>query len=110
MLIDTRHTKILDLEDFLSRVFFKRPLVVPKAERILLKIAKGQLTADSWEQVVKELGIQQSTYYYILRRLRAAGLVEKVEGTYRLSKRFSKACEELAEFWSEWTERARRGS
>lgn len=107
ILVNPKKPKIIDFDDFLDRIFYRRPSMKITAKRLIEQIAKGKVTRESWQEMAKELGVAPSVYYYILSRLRALGLVARVEGEYILSMRFTKALKEMAEWWESFVERAK---
>ena len=96
-----RDPKIVEPEDFLHMVFWNKPNYALDALRILKLVGEGKITRRNWKEVVNQLGMNKSRYYYILRRLKALGLVYKDEDTYRLSERFSRNLEKLASYWED---------
>ncbi len=100
-----RDVKLLQPEDFLELLFWNKRDYTLDAIKILQLIGKRRINRKNWKDVVTQLSISKSRYYYILRRLRSLGLVYREEDEYRLSERFSKNLERIAEYWEELKER-----
>jgi DNA-binding IclR family transcriptional regulator len=82
-------------------VFWNKRDYVLDALKILKLVGEGKITRKSWKETIIQLGISKSRYYYILRRLRILGLIYKDEDVYRLSEKFSKNLERLANYWED---------
>jgi len=101
-----RDTRIIDPGDFLDLIFPRKPNYAHYAAKLLPLIAKGRVNRESYKHLPQELGIpNKTTYYYVLQRLQAVGLVTKENNVYKLSRRFTKNLERLAEFWEAWIEK-----
>ncbi len=100
-----RDTRIIEPQDFLDLIFPRKAHYAHYAAQLLPLIAKGQVNRDSYKWLPEQLGISKRTYYYVLQRLMALGLVIKENNVYKLSKRFAKNMQRLAEFWEAWAER-----
>lgn len=97
--------EINDLSDFLRLVFPVKPYYCYIASKLVSMIAKGEVSRRTWRDVVNKLGVNKRTYYYVLKRLRALGLVylESETGIYRTSNLFSENLGKIANFWEEWS-------
>lgn len=66
--------------------------LVPAARKIIMKAAtKGDkgLLCDQWPEMIKELNITQSQYFYILNIIKRAGIIYKSKGRFYISKTFA---------------------
>ena len=105
-----RDIKIVDPGDFLELIFPTKPHYAHYASKLLPLIAKGEVDKNSYKYLPQQLGIpNRSTYYYVLQRLMALGLVVRENNVYKLSRRFAKNLERLAEFWEAWIEKMGEG-
>jgi len=80
--------KVKDVKDLVKAIFWRKEFLVDCAVKILEKIRKGELDSHSLEKVKEELGLTTNQYYYILSQFRKAGIVQRVDGKWVLSRRF----------------------
>ncbi len=106
--INVKDPEILSVKDILEKIFFKKPFVAEKAEKLLNKIAKREVNSSNYKKIAEELNLPLNSYYYLLKRMRAVGLVYRIENEYRLSETFSEALENMANYWRGWVKRKRR--
>ena len=98
-LVEIKRKVILNEEDFFHRLFPKRYSMALDAVRIFNLIKQGKITQYSYQDVPEKLGISQSRFYYILRKLRMLGIVRKVNERYELSRDFVNRLELLKEYY-----------
>lgn len=98
-LIEIKRKLPLNEEDFFERLFPKRFSMAIDAVKIFRLILQGKITQYSYLDVPKQLGISQSKFYYILRRLRMLGVIRKVNGKYEVSRDFSRRLQILKEYY-----------
>jgi len=101
VLVLRRDVRLVEPRDLLECLFPRRPHYVEIAMRLLPLIASGKINRTAYKWVTRELGVPKTTYYYVLGRLRAAGLVyyDSESGRYALSSRFSVNLRKMAEYW-----------
>lgn len=100
ILVNRELSRPLSLEDFLSRIFWKRKSLVDTALKVVERLPFPETAYK--EMIGNEPGVTHTSFYSVIARLRACGLIYKVEGEYRLSGRFADATEELAGYWTEY--------
>ncbi len=107
ILLLKRDLKLVEPRDFLEALFPRRPHYVEISIRLLPLIAAGRVDRRAYKELTKILGIPKTTYYYVLGRLRAAGLVyyDSETGKYALSSRFSINLRKLADYWDSLAEK-----
>jgi hypothetical protein len=75
-----------NIEENLEKMFFKRYVKIERmveiAKKLIALADKGQLTKESWKNICKEENISPMQYYWILKTLRAHGLIYKFENKY----------------------------
>lgn len=99
--------RIAELSDLIDRVIprgWKRKRI---AEALIRKMKKeGKLEAEKWREYIEELGIPKKEFYIVLNKLRRVGLVRKEgghhRGVWKLSRQFSTALRDMADFWERW--------
>ena len=99
--------RVAELSDLMTRIFpkgYKRQRVAEKILRIIRR--DGELKAEKWKEYLEELGVSSKEFYYVIRRLKALGLIRKEgghhTGSWRLSRQFSTALRDMADFWERW--------
>jgi len=95
-----KHIQPKTPKEFFERLFWKNPSMVDPAMRIYDMIKKGEFKDRN--MVMHELGLSIGQYYYILRVLKALGLICKQYGEWKTSREFVKRLERLIEFVEEW--------
>lgn len=99
--------RVAELSDLMERIFpngYKRQRVAEKILRIIKR--DGSLEAKNWRKYVEELGVSKSEFYKTLTYLKRVGLIRKEgghhEGVWKLSRQFSTALRDMADFWERW--------
>lgn len=102
--------KIPDLRTILEHLFYRKPELSEKAEKIVYKLIKEKRIPDTeWKELQKEIGTTHQEYYTIISKLRAVGMITKKEGEWIMSEKFSNRCEEMAEIWKSFIKRWKEG-
>lgn len=83
------------LSEFLQAIFYRKLTNREYAEKIINAI----IDQKDLEALRETEGISISSYYEILRRLKALGLIKKVKGSYIISEMFSLRISELSTYW-----------
>ncbi|ADC64851.1 conserved hypothetical protein [Ferroglobus placidus DSM 10642] len=90
----------------LMRRVFRKEEVALKAVKFVTMIEERQksgkpLRVEEWEEIMKELGMNRSSFYSMRNKLLGAGMISIRNGEYRLSGAFSKDLVDMARWW--WT-------
>lgn len=114
--LDIKITKQVpgNIDELLQQVFWKDRELAPIAREFLDHIREwgrtdSPYTVAEWENYCTRGGISQSRYHNMLRRLKNAGMIEKVynkgRGVHeiRLIDRFSETLSRMAEIWDNYT-------
>jgi len=102
-----------NLDDLLLTIFWKEPEVAKIAIDFLKTIkewsrSETPYTVDQWKQYITRHDLTQSTYHNMLKRLRRAGMIEKVynkgSGKHELrpSKNFSDVLASMHAVWDDY--------
>jgi hypothetical protein len=102
-----------NLGEMLTTIFWKEPEVAKIACDFLQTIkewsrSETPYTVDQWKQYITRHEITQSTYHNMLKRLRLAGMIEKVynkgRGKHELrpSKKFSDVLSSMHAIWDNY--------
>ena len=91
--------------ELMRRVFRKEDVAV-KAMKFITMVEERQksgkpLRVEEWEEIMKELGMNRSSFYSMRNKLLGAGMITIRNGEYRLSGAFSKDLMDMARWW--WT-------
>lgn len=101
------------IEDILGQIFWKNPELVQTSKEFLNHVKEwgrtdSPYTVTEWENYCTRKGVTQSTYHNMLKRLRNAGMVEKVynksRGVHelRISEKFSSYAASMSRVWNEF--------
>jgi len=101
------------LGDLLDSIFWKEPSLTDEAIEFLKHIRGWGRTdspyrADEWDNYCIRTGMSQGKYHNLLRRLRKAGMIEKVYNEsirtheIRLSDKFSLHLSRMSKLWNEF--------
>ncbi|WP_457591626.1 hypothetical protein [Geoglobus sp.] len=90
----------------LMRRIFRKEEVAMKAMKFITLIEERQksgrpLRVDEWEEAMKMLEMNRSSFYSMRNKLLGAGLITIRSGEYRLSGMFSRDLVDMARWW--WT-------
>lgn len=90
----------------LMRRIFRKEEVAVKAMKFITLIEERQksgrpLRVDEWEETMKMLEMNRSSFYSMRNKLLGAGLIAIRSGEYRLSGMFSRDLVDMARWW--WT-------
>ena len=90
----------------LMRRVFRKEEVAMKAMKFLTLIEERQksgkpLRIDEWEETMKMLEMNRSSFYSMRNKLLGAGMIMVRGGEYRLSGMFSRDLVDMARWW--WT-------
>ncbi|MEK6880260.1 MAG: hypothetical protein AABY22_11655 [Nanoarchaeota archaeon] len=127
MLIDTKKTKIISLEDFLSQFFYEKrspssiinpmPISQPNSQtsqfrqlEVAVYIVKKILRPEGFffkeipktiTEIEKELGYKVSigSFYNTLKRLLSLGLIKRQHGTYTASTIYNERLKDSSDYW-----------
>ena len=98
ILLNPKKTLPTTFDSFLSRLFYKKITNREHAEIILSGIVQGK---DIYA-LKEEKNISNTTFYDVLKRLKALGLIKKEKGIYYPSKIFSIHLKNLANWWDSY--------
>lgn len=101
------------LQELLKTLFWHEPEVVEAASKFLQYIKEWSRTdtpyrVDQWTNYCTRAGITQSRYHNMLKRLKGAGLVDKVYNKsnrvheLHLSEQFTDKLDAMTEAWSKF--------
>ncbi len=90
----------------LMRRIFRKEDVALKAMKFITIVEERQkagkpLRVEEWEEVMKELEMNRSSFYAMRNKLLGAGMIAIRNGEYRLSGMFSRDLVDMARWW--WT-------
>ncbi|AKG90948.1 hypothetical protein GAH_01773 [Geoglobus ahangari] len=90
----------------LMRRIFRKEEVAIKAMKFITLIEERQkagrpLRVDEWEETMKMLEMNRSSFYSMRNKLLGAGMISIRGGEYRLSGMFSRDLVDMARWW--WT-------
>jgi len=101
------------LDDLLISIFWKKPSLVPVARDFLDYIKEWGRTespykVNEWRNYCIRNNLTQSSYHNMLKRLRKAGLIEKIYNKHKkthelhTSSKFSESLREMANIWDNY--------
>ncbi|NOY12011.1 MAG: hypothetical protein GXO67_08055 [Archaeoglobi archaeon] len=90
----------------LMRRIFRKEEVAIKAMKFITLVEERQkagrpLRVDEWEETMKMLEMNRSSFYSMRNKLLGAGMISIRGGEYRLSGMFSRDLVDMARWW--WT-------
>ena len=98
ILLRPRRTLVRGFGSLLEQLFYRSQRLPFFAERLLTKISEeGGLPEQDYEKISEELEISVNQYYAIIRKLRGAGLISKIDGKWQISNNFSTHLRQLAD-------------
>lgn len=101
LLIKAQHPPTT-FEEVLERIFASNEKAAASAFALLNKIKKGNYTDSAWVDFIEEVQITQAQYHLIIRKLRGAGLISKVDGVWILQEDFSEYMKECSKRFDTW--------
>jgi hypothetical protein len=101
--------RVAELSDLVERIVprgWKRRRLAEQILRIIRRDGVLDTGEGKWEKYIEELGTTKKEFYMTLRLLRRVGLIRKEgghhRGVWKLSRQFSTALRDLADFWERW--------
>ena len=98
--------------EVLELLFWKNNSLAEPALRFLEEIKKAKELDDSlWKDVCKKIGleqegkIQKGKYNSIIKKVRGAGMIYKVDGSWRICPYFENFIEQILRNWKDWKEK-----
>ncbi|RLI88899.1 MAG: hypothetical protein DRO62_02820 [Candidatus Altiarchaeales archaeon] len=102
-----------NMDELLIRVFWKDPKLAPIAKEFLNHVkewwrSESPYKVEEWNNYCIRKGLTQSQYHNMLKRLRRAGMIEKVynknlrEHELHLTDRFSGSLAKMARVWDDY--------
>ncbi len=120
MKLKTRDVKIRlpqeppqNMDELLIQIFWKDPELVPIAKEFLNHVkewgrSESPYRVDEWQGYCSRKGLTQSRYHNMLKRLKSAGMIEKVynknlrKHELYLTDKFSECLSKMARIWDEY--------
>lgn len=102
-----------NLELLLESIFWKELQMVDSAREFLYHVKEWGMSdspykVSDWEKYCHRSGLTQSKYHNMLKRLRRAGMIEKIynknrgEHEIHISRKFSFALDRMSRLWEEF--------
>jgi len=102
-----------NMDELLTRVFWKDPKLAPIAKEFLNHVkgwwrSESPYKVEEWDSYCIRKGLTQSRYHNMLKRLRRAGMIEKVynknlrKHELHLTDRFSESLAKMARIWDDY--------
>lgn len=94
-----KSSKIRNEQEFFELMFPKVSWLGKYALEIFQLAKNGKLTKESYKTVPQQLGIRLPQYYAVLNKLRAIGILQKVESNFKPAKEFLNYLKELHDYY-----------
>lgn len=102
-----------NLESLLKNIFWKEPQMIAPAEEFIHHIKEWGMSdspyrVSDWRKYCNRSGLTQSKYHNMLKRLRRAGMIEKIYNKNRrmheihISRKFSFTVDRMSRLWEEF--------